>query len=402
MRYLSPKRKGVCPRRTDSRATRWDQRWSWRIPSSECHQSPPMMPPPPPRARVTQPQRRFTPNDLAELPRGDRRKLIQLLLTESGSRVVEFQAPAAYDELVLETRPLWRPRRVRVRIADQPVDQGDVDRLAEAVAANGDAEGMLLTCLGVNAQLHAPPAVMVVEPAELIARMERCSVIAWPNRRPVPAYDRLSVQRSLDHDAFLLDPVGLRWLPSLALNELPAELSGRDLGPETLFERMAFRLLTSTLRFGGSRYGEAARGQRLPDAVVSWPGSSRLVALLDCKATADGYVMDSDHYLRFVGYVTNLRAGLEADGDELRYLIVLSSSFTGSPGLRHPFHQRASALLDETGVRLVYVRAADLARAAAVIESRGMAPGDRDELDWSTVFDQGLVESAHLEEMLEA
>jgi hypothetical protein len=231
--------------------------------------------------------------------------------------------------------------------------------------------------------------------------MERCSVIAWPNRRPEPAYDRLSLQRDLDHDAFVLDPVGLRWLPSLALNELPAELAERDLVPETLFERMAFRLFTSALRFRGRRYGEAARGQRLPDAALSWPGFSPLAALLDCKASADGYLMDSDQYLRFLGYITSLRPEIEAVGQELRYLIVLSSAFAGTAGQRHPFHERASALLEATSVRLVYFRAADLARAATVIEGRGLAPGDREALDWATVFDHGLVQSTHLSEMLE-
>lgn len=116
--------------------------------------------------------------------------------------------------------------------------------------------------------------------------MERCSVIAWPDRHPTPAYDRLSAQRDLDRDAFLLDPVGLRWLPALALNELPVELTGSALVPDAIFERLAFRLLTTALRFGGVRYGESARGQRLPDAVLTWPGPSRLLALMDCKAAA--------------------------------------------------------------------------------------------------------------------
>lgn len=360
------------------------------------------MSPTSPRTRVTQAQRRFTPADLAGLARADRRKLMQLLLTESGSRVVDFQATAGYDELVLETRPLWRPRRVRVRIADRPVDQASVDRLAAAVSTNGDAEGLLLATLGSDGHPVAPPTAVLLNPEDLIARMERCSVIAWPDRRPVPAYDRLGAQRDLDRDAFLLDPVGLRWLPTLALNELPADLSGRDLAPEALFERMAFRLLTSTLRVGGQRHGESARGQRLPDAVLSWPGTSRLVSLLDCKATADGYMMDSDHYLRFTGYIASLRAGLEADGDQLRYLIVLSSSFAGTTGARHPFHQRASALLAQTGVRLVYLRADDLARVAALIESRVLSPAERDALNWSTAFDHGLVESTHLDMLLEA
>jgi len=352
--------------------------------------------------RSTQPQRRFSPADPAALERGQRRKLMQLLLAESGNQVIDFQAPAAYDELVLETRPLWRPRRVRVRVADRPVEQNDVARLADAVAANADAEGVLLATVGMADSIQAPDTVMLVGPDELIARMERCSMIAWPDRSPVPAYDRLAAQRDLDRDAFLLDPVGLRWLPSLALNELPAELAGRDLIPDALFERMAFRLLTTTLRFGGIRYGEAARGQRLPDAVLSWPGAARLVAMMDCKATADGYMMDSDHYLRFTGYVSALREQLEADGDQLRYLIVLSSSFAGIPGARHPFHARASALLDDTGLSLVYLRAEDLARTAALAESCGLSPAEREALDWAAAFDHGLVDGSHLDAIVEA
>lgn len=353
------------------------------------------------RRRATQPQRRFSPDDLAALDRDDRRKLTQLLLTETGSRVVEVHRPVAYDELVLETRLLWRARRVRVRVADRPVGQSDVDRLAEAVAASGDAEGVIFAPLSATDGIQVPAAVMLVGPEELIARMERCAVIAWPDRRPVPAYDRLAVRRDLDRDAFLLDPMGLRWLPPLALNELPAELAGRDLVPDAVFERIAFRLLTSALRFGGVRYGESARGQRLPDAVLAFPGPTRLLALLDCKATADGYLMDSDQYLRFTGYVAALRDQLEAGGDQLRYLIVLSSSFTGTPGPRHPFQTRAETFRADTGLGLVYLRAEDLARTATLVESRGLSPARREAFDWVSVLEHGLVASDHLEAMLE-
>jgi hypothetical protein len=335
------------------------------------------------------------------MERGQRRKLVQLLVTESGSQVIDFQSPATHDELLLEKQPLWRPRRIRVRIVDRPVEQTDVTRLAEIVAANTDAEGLLFAPLGMTSDIEMPDTVMLIGPAEMISRMERCSMIAWPDGSPAPAYDRLALQRDLDRDAFLLDPVGLRWLPSLALNELPTELAGRHLVPDALFERMAFRLFSSTLRFGGVRYGEAARGQRLPDALLTFPGPAPVSAIMDCKASADGYTMDSDHYLRFVGYVSTLRAGLDAEGGELRYLIVLSSSFAGTRGARHPYHARASALLAATGVQLVYLRAAALARTAALVEGRGMSPSEREELNWMAVFDHGLVESSHLDAILE-
>lgn len=360
-----------------------------------------MSPKRPDRRRPTQPQRRFEPSDLAGLGRDERRKLTQLLLTENGSTIVEFHSPVAYDELILETRPLWRARRVRVRIADRAVQAADLQRLADAVAAGGEAEGVLIAPLGVSPRLHPPPTVMLIGPEELIARMERCAVIAWPDRRPTPAFDRLSAQRDLDRDAFLLDPMGLRWLPALALNELPIELTGSAHAPDALFERLAFRLLTTSLRFGGTRYGEAARGQRLPDATLACPGSSRLLALMDCKATADGYTMDSDHYLRFKDYVASLREDLERDGGQLRYLIVLSSAFSGTLRATHPFHARADALRDDTGLTLVYLRAEDLARTATLIESGGLSPTQREALDWSAAFDHGIVDAAHLEAMLE-
>jgi hypothetical protein len=88
--------------------------------------------------RATQPQRRFSPEALATLARDHRRKLVQVLLTESGSGVVEVHRPA-YDELILETRPLWRPLRVRVCVAARPSTQDDVDRLAEIRQAEIEA-----------------------------------------------------------------------------------------------------------------------------------------------------------------------------------------------------------------------------------------------------------------------
>ena len=53
-----------------------------------------------PERRVTQPDRRFELSHLQELDREHRRKLVQLLLTEGGARLVEYQGPAAYDEFV--------------------------------------------------------------------------------------------------------------------------------------------------------------------------------------------------------------------------------------------------------------------------------------------------------------
>jgi hypothetical protein len=356
----------------------------------------------PPQRRATQPQRQFRPDELAGTPRAQRRKLCHVLLTETGSRVVEYHNPAAYDELLLEVLPLWRQRRVRVRIAARAVEQNDVDRLAERVRQAGDADGLLIAPLGVAEGVTAPARVAIVEPEELITRLERSAQIVWPDRLPTPAYDRVGTLRRLESDAALLDPVGIRWLPTLALNELPVELFSQRVSPQDLLERMAFRLLTATFRFGGERHGEAARGERLPDSTLTWPAAAeeRLAALVDCKAASEGYTMSSDHLLRFVGYVEAARPEFEAAGYDLRYLVVVSSDFSGRTDDRHPFHGRAAELRERARVELSYVRAVDLARLAAIIEGRELSPLQREQLDWRTALDHGLVTAEHLEAMV--
>jgi hypothetical protein len=95
---------------------------------------------------------------------------------------------------------------------------------------------------------------------------------------------------------------------------------------------MTFRLFTSCPRFGGQRYGEAERGKRLPDAVLKASGIDHYSILLDCKASAEGYMMDADHYLRFKGYIDALRGELDAEGYPIRYMLVVSSAFGGRDG----------------------------------------------------------------------
>lgn len=356
----------------------------------------------PPARRTTQPQRQFCPEQLAETPREQLRKLCHVLLTETGSRVVEYNAPAAHDELVLEALPLWRTRRVRVRIAARLVEQGDVDRLAQRVAEEGNADGVLIAPLGIAEGVTPHARVDLVPPDKLISRLERSALIAWPERQPTPAYDRVGTLRRLERDAALLDPVGIRWLPTLALNELPPELFSHGVPPQDLFERMTFRLLTATFRFGGERHGEAERGERLPDSTLTCSAAApeRLAALVDCKAASDGYTMTSDHLLRFKGYVEAERPGREEAGFQLRYLVVVSSEFPGRDGDRHPFHGRARELRQLAGVELVYVRAVDLARLAAIVEGRELSPLRREQLDWCTALEHGLVTAEHLEAML--
>ena len=296
--------------------------------------------------------------------------------------------------------PLWRLRRVRARIATAAVDQGRIDQLAEASGQAADVEAVLFAPYGVEDSLTIPKSVTLVLPDQLIACLERCPMVVWDGGVPAPAYTRVMQQRDLDEVAFLLDPVGLRWLPSLSRNEYPSDLEGQPASPDALFERMTFRMFTSCLRFGGQRYGEAERGKRLPDAVLKPPGSDRYSVLLDCKASGEGYVMEADHHLRFKGYVDTLGGALAADGYPIRYILIVSSAFGGRAGDNHPFYARAKALQTEKGVALTYLTADILARAATQVEADELPPGDRDLLNWNALFSHGLVSDSDVKSEL--
>lgn len=353
-------------------------------------------------ARVTQPQRRFQPADLAGLPRTEVRKLVHALIEESGAGISDYQRRAGHDDLYAEMDILWGRRSIRVRVATREVESRDVARFAEALASNGDVAGWLVAPHGTQVDLVGGQAVEVIGPEDLIERFERSSRVAWTERRPSVAMDRLAHQRKLSDDARLLDPVGIRWLPVVAHNEMPPELRHVEGAPQDWLERLTFRLLTHTFRFGGVRYGESARGKRLPDALLRWPTSGGPIsAMLDCKASADGYTMTADHYLRFKEYVNICRNEAEAAENDLRYMIVVSSAFTGS-GRTHPFYARQKALSDDTGLSLAYVRAIDLAEAAVAAERDEVASDALEQLPWATLFDAGLVDARHFRAMTES
>jgi hypothetical protein len=178
-----------------------------------------------------------------------------------------------------------------------------------------------------------------------------------------------------------------KWLPSLALNELPPAFAGVDVEPQDLFERKTFRLLTASFCLDGVRYGESARGKRLPDSVVHWTrGDAWYSAMVDCKSASSGYQMDPGHLLRV---------------DELSHLIIVSSYFPGPPDGRHPYHGRAKQILERTGLDLTYIKAADLCLAAARIAD-DLPLSARRLLPWSEILNAGLVSSADFNNAIDA
>lgn len=188
-----------------------------------------------------------------------------------------------------------------MRIYHRPIDQGDLDDARTFAVATGALESLVVPAHGVDGELTVVSGITVIAGDEIAERITSSALVRWDEDRPSLATDRLDLMLRLASTA-LLDPVGIQDLPPLALNELPPALVEYGIEPQDLLERKAFRLLTATFRFGGVRYGESARGKRLPDAVLDWPDGSATSALLDCKAASSGYLMDSDHFLRFVNY----------------------------------------------------------------------------------------------------
>lgn len=349
----------------------------------------------PPDRPVTRAQRNFGAQELATLDRNELRRLCHALLLSQGVTVGGFRSFPDYDEFVVSSEYLWATRRTVVRIYESEVDSSAVCDL-RSLLVDDDASDGLIVCPKGSAPGIVPSAnVAVLGPNELAAQIERSPLAEWVDGKPSLAGSRLDAALTLPEAASLVDPAGIGWLPALALNELPIGLDHTDLQPQDVLEQKAFRILTSLLRFGGQRYGEARRGERLPDAVLWWQTGTGSAAMLDCKAASGGYQMAADHLLRFEKYHELLSPELAGAGRSFSYLVILSSHFPGTAG-RHSFFGRQEELEERTGMKLVYMRASDLAWFAYDLEARGVQPDVRDAMPWSEVFDRGVVELDHL------
>ncbi len=324
------------------------------------------------------------------------------LLLSQGLSASSFRAHADYDEYLVVSDRLWLARRTVVRIYGRMVEAADIDELREVLDDEAAADALVIAPKGVAADASARSNVSLLGPVELAREIERSPLADWAAGRPSLAASRLDTMLALPEAARLVDPAGIAWLPSLALNELPVELQPFDIAPEDMLEDKAFGLLTSILRLGGERYGQRRRGERLPDALLNWRAEPSCWALLDCKAAASGYQMTSDHMLRFEEYHDRLSDYVTDQGGELTHLVILSSHFPGPPGGAHPFHNRHEEILERTGMRLAYLRASDLAWFAHHVEAVQVRLADREAVRWSAVFDEGLVEFEHLEQGLAA
>lgn len=332
----------------------------------------------------------LTTATLPDLGRSLLRQLCQVILAERGLRVMRAQPRADLDDLYVRAQVIWRTRPTRIRLLHRPLRAADVHELGEVARADALAEAVLVEGAAGDEALPDDPAVEVIRAARFVEQVRASALIEWEDGQPRPALERLALAYDLREIAVALDPVGLRWLPTLALNQVPHELEGRGTADE-LFEAITFRLLTTALRLSGRRLGAEHRGQRLPDSVVSWSleGAHR-AALVDCKAAQYGYRMDIGDQRALVEYF-NVQRATEAEASrDLGHVVIISSDFEGEPGGQHPYHGRARAFADEVGAKLTYLRATDLVQLLIAVERDRADPERREAIEWGALFDMGM------------
>jgi hypothetical protein len=320
-------------------------------------------------------------------------KLLRLVFIEGGHGIERTQPRADHVDLHLVVSPLGRSQRARVRILARAVEPRDVDDLAEVRSAEALAEAMLVCPHSIDVP-DGGERVRVVAAEEIESLLRASALIGWEGDTPHAIADRYAELAATQRTASAHDPIGLRWLTTLALNRIPPELADTGQSADRLFERIAFRVLTTVFRFGGRRLGEAWRGERVPDSVLTQPGCpSEWAAFLDCKAAGGGYTMTAADERAQIEYVTRRRDLAEADGHRLTHTLILSSQFGGD------FRQRAQALTSH-GVTLCYLRATDLVRLALEVEAAEERPAVREALPWTQIMNTGKPGADELDQAL--
>jgi hypothetical protein len=340
------------------------------------------------RARgATNPRRGLTARALSAEGRDNIRLLITALLTESGINVSDISHRGDHDELVLALLPGWRAREGRARVFYRSVlkrDATDLDRLARQTALS---EVLLFEVADATpARFTVPATVQYISTPELIERLEDSAAVQWEGARPAADRTLLAMLRAVDCAEPWADRLAIRALPVVARNKTPAGWGSPSEPPDELFERLTFRLLTHVFRWSGTDLGATARAEREPDALLESPGGSTapFSAVLDCKASRDGWSMGADDETRFINYVTRHRNELEHSDDP--FLIIVSSAFaTGAAA----FENRQRTIADACGARLVYVRASQLTASALSVELTRTSPAERELLLWEQYLAEG-------------
>jgi hypothetical protein len=309
------------------------------------------------------------------------------LLAESGITVSDLSRRADHDELILTIAPGWRPREGRARIFYRPVLKRDLTELARLAAQTALSEAILFEISDLGARrFSVPDGVQFVPTAELIERLEDSAAIKWNGTEPNIDRHLLARLKDVDKASAWADELGIRSIPVLARNKMPPWWPAVATAPDELFERLTFRMLTQVFRFRGTDLGATSRMEREPDAILESPpgASTSFSAILDCKASRDGWSMDADDETRLANYVTAHRAELLCQQEP--FLLIVSSSFSSGTTA---YEGRRDAIRDRCGARLVYLHASHLTAAALAVETSRVAPAKREQMPWEAYLAQG-------------
>jgi hypothetical protein len=328
-----------------------------------------------------------------------RRQLCHALLIETGARVRDVIPVAGSIDFIVETVPLWRPRRVRVRLLDGGAGDDDGRRLREVSDASGDAEAILIETAASQQKASMPSEIMLVRASEFLERLEASALITWTGGAPSVDLQLFEFLRRREGVVARLDAVGVQWLPWLGRNKIPLRLREVGAPADALLEDAVFRTFTMVFRFLGERLGVRQPGTVNPDSLLFLPTGCS-AAVLDCKAARDGYRMSANDQRALYDYVGRAGPRAAASNATVGFVVVVSGSFSGSTDARHPFFGRARAFRRDLGVQLVYVSTDDLARFALSVEEREVDPGTRARIAWDAAFAMGRPTHADFLELL--
>ncbi|MET9243885.1 hypothetical protein [Nonomuraea sp. NPDC003709] len=327
------------------------------------------------------------PDSLTSLSAEALRRLVIAIATDFGLTFKVVVPKGDHEDLVFTKRVFLSDREVLIRVLHVPAHWSHVEAVSTDAAREGCADALLVAMRLDDQTLAEDDRVLSVERlAGLLSR----SALVVPNAEGEPTVDRTGY-KSIKQlaEAFMLDRIGLLWLPIFAKNRLPAELEGQG-KPEDLFERYFFRLATTALGLQGKRFGTASRGRRVGDALLTRLRAEHLV-LTDCKAAAAGYVMDVDDERRLLEYVKSPQEWL---GETLPVscVLIISSEFPGVDGPRHPFYVRREKFL-QVGSNLAYLRADDLAAVTRLLlEEASDDTSIAGRINWSEILSEGLIQ----------
>lgn len=327
--------------------------------------------------------RRLTTSDyrFETMPPVEWPQIIRALLKEDGLVAVQ-KARGSFMQFESKVRgPFSSEILTIVRIYTEAISQEDVDDAATVARERCAGSMAILQTKLPDRLLRAPQGVTLVSPQALKRALSESSFLISNDGKPELSYPEIDFAADWGSSFNAIANSTLRWLPALSRNKKPIELRDTGVSADRLFERAFFKVATEVFQLRGQSWGEQEAFTAKPDGWLAWPGGG---AIYDCKAAGAGYRMSSIDWRKFRDYALDETQSLGKQGEAISHVLVVSSSFPGGPGQRHAAYGRARSLVDQTGLKLAYVKTLDLVAIGREMESRKMTTDQRRSIDWST------------------